>query len=987
MKIRVFKNLAKVAFAAALLLSLNVHGQWSGAYGNEWLDGKYGQTWLRIGVTVKGVQKVTLPDAFKNKVGQLHLYRRGVEVALISASTTEIEFYGVLNDGASDALLYRPYTGVRVNPYYSWFSDESAYFLTFDSSTPTKMAEQQATLSTGVDIEPYHLQKDLTVYSNSDTYDGSQNIVTHSLDNSYFIEGKGRSGIAYFKGLLNGNNFGNPIYGFPFKLENLIDDPSKQPEIEFLLNGRSFAANQIRASVGPTSGSLTDFSDFIEFSDFIPYKVTLPITTSKVDGSGNGYFQLESLKTVGDLKVVGAFSVTYLLLRYPQSFAMLTNSKTFNLLPTANTESKINITGVPNDARVFDITDIANPRIIPNSLAAGTLSAVVDRSSTAVLDAMPTKPELNLLVTSATVTNTNLTDVTFTSYDPSGKDYLMITTETLISAATDYETYRKSAAGGSHRTLLVKIKDIYNQFNYGEPSPVAIRRFVDFMLKDGIRIADHNLLLIGPTTTFWKGAVRELSEEVPAIGFPGSDLLLVEGLAGTHAEVQAIPIGRIVATTTTQVTNYLNKVKYYEGTQPDPSWRRQVMHISGGLATGESATFAGYLSMYNSLVLNAPFSGAVTPKVKDPNDTGYPNASLDIAPNLTSGVGFMAYFGHGSSHYTDNNIGYVSDPTRNYPSNGKYPIMYFNGCGVSNIFNGAFGAFPTTPVTNQMPISMDWLVTADKGAVAIIGNTYYAFAESSDKYIGALYQGLFKADNARRTIGRLQRDASLLIMTGLEGARLSDDPLVTANDINNTHQSLLLGDPALRVLVVKDPPLPVELVYFQAKAESISKVKLEWKTTWEKNNSYFLLERSADAKTFQTIGTIDGKGDTNSESLYSFIDSNPNAGNNYYRLAQVDRSASVSEEGKKTLSRIVNVNLGESDALVLMPNPTSDLVKIQLANNIEISSARLIRTNGQEINLGKITGDINLKNYPTGQYLLEVKTSAGDVYRKKIVKN
>jgi len=106
---------------------------WSGVYGNEWLAGKYGQEWLKINVKNKGIYKVTLPGNFQNKAAFLHLYHRGEEVSLLNATATEIQFYGIPNDGKSDALLFysdsnQPDITARVNTYFSLYSDESSYF-------------------------------------------------------------------------------------------------------------------------------------------------------------------------------------------------------------------------------------------------------------------------------------------------------------------------------------------------------------------------------------------------------------------------------------------------------------------------------------------------------------------------------------------------------------------------------------------------------------------------------------------------------------------------------------------------------------------------------------------------------------------------------------------------------------------------------------------------------------------------------------------
>ncbi|MBE9465082.1 C25 family cysteine peptidase [Dyadobacter subterraneus] len=965
-------RIAAIAFLGVMLGILETKAQtkWSGVYGNEWLAGKYGQTWLKIGVIQNGIQKVLLPAAFQNKSGQLHLYHRGKEVALTSATATEIEFYGIVNDGASDALLYRPYTGTKANPYYSWYSDESSYFLTF-SDSPANIAVTQGNIATSGTPEPYHLQEDLKLYTNSDTYDGSQNIVLHALDQSYLIEGKGRSSQAFYR-RNSATPGGNPIFGYGFQLKNLAVDPARSPVVELLLNGRTYSNNIIKASVGKTSGSLSAYPQLIQFSDFIPFKTQYSITPGiDVDANGNGYLQLESTQITDQSSSTGVFSVTYLKLIYPQSFDMSgVNSMTFNLLPTTNESSNVSITNAPSNAKVYDVSDPDSPRIISGNYVGTTLNLMVQRVS---------NTELNLLVTNEAIANTRFTSgalTTFTNYDPAGSDYLVITNETLFNAASDYVSYRGTTAGGSYKTVLVKIKDIYNQFNYGEPSPVAIRRFVDYMVRRAPR-AKHNLLLIGPSTTLSGKLVlnRELNEDVPTIGFPGSDVLLVEGLADGTAEVPAIPVGRISATTSGQVNNYLDKVKTYES-QLQQATRKKIMHINGGLYDGETSKFAGYLNDYVPLVTGTAFKGTVTAKVKGATDFAYPSNALNIADDVNGGFGMMTYFGHGSSHYTDYDIGYVTDPARGYTNEGKYPIMYFNGCGVGNIFNGGFSPFPTATLADQIPLSSDWLLASKKGSVAIIGNSYYAFESSSENYLGKLYQGIFKSDAERQTIGLIHKATAKLVIDG--GA--SD------YDVANNHQSLLFGDPALKVLSLSSP-LPVDLVLFEAKLIGIEKVQLNWKTAWEKNNSHFLVQRSYNAKNFEVIGMVEGKGDTNSESSYTFIDNSPNAGDNYYRLVQVDISGNTgSVSGDDTYSRIVSIKIPNTSQVVLQPNPTPDKFVIKLQTNVEIKFWNLINIQGRSLKVNGSGSEVDLANYPAGEYIIELHTENGDVYRKKVVK-
>jgi hypothetical protein len=83
--------------------------------------------------------------------------------------------------------------------------------------------------------------------------------------------------------------------------------------------------------------------------------------------------------------------------------------------------------------------------------------------------------------------------------------------------------------------------------------------------------------------------------------------------------------------------------------------------------------------------------------------------------------------------------------------------------------------------------------------------------------------------------------------------------------------------------------LPVELTSFTGTYD-LGEILVEWKTASEKNNQYFLLERSSDASTFGSIAQIKGTGNSEKASQYNYTDPSP-PGNTpviYYRLQQTD---------------------------------------------------------------------------------------------------
>lgn len=126
-------------------------------------------------------------------------------------------------------------------------------------------------------------------------------------------------------------------------------------------------------------------------------------------------------------------------------------------------------------------------------------------------------------------------------------------------------------------------------------------------------------------------------------------------------------------------------------------------------------------------------------------------------------------------------------------------------------------------------------------------------------------------------------------------------------------------------------PLPVELLYFTAKATD-GGVRLMWETATERNNDFFTLERSADAVLFHTLSRISGAGNATQRHKYEYFDAQPLPGLNYYRLWQTDY------DGTATLLRMVSVFTEEhpnTERLRVFPNPiAADQVYLELTGEL-----------------------------------------------------
>jgi len=166
-------------------------------------------------------------------------------------------------------------------------------------------------------------------------------------------------------------------------------------------------------------------------------------------------------------------------------------------------------------------------------------------------------------------------------------------------------------------------------------------------------------------------------------------------------------------------------------------------------------------------------------------------------------------------------------------------------------------------------------------------------------------------------------------------------------------------------------PLPIELLSFNTKINN-QIVDINWQTTAEINNNYFLVQRSSDLLTWESIDQVEGKGNSNILSSYYINDKAPLRGISYYRLKQVDYDGSFS------FSNIESVNFKVNNKVILYPNPTTGRVKINLLEEYQEVYIILKNALGQELKSLKYnnTKDIDFQiNANNGWYYVELITA------------
>ena len=132
--------------------------------------------------------------------------------------------------------------------------------------------------------------------------------------------------------------------------------------------------------------------------------------------------------------------------------------------------------------------------------------------------------------------------------------------------------------------------------------------------------------------------------------------------------------------------------------------------------------------------------------------------------------------------------------------------------------------------------------------------------------------------------------------------------------------------------MIDESALPVELSFFSAIVLDYG-VRLKWRTETEVSNYGFEVERAQGNfefrnSNFESIGFVEGNGNSNSPKDYTFIDNEVNGGKYSYRLKQFDN------DGKFEYSKVIEVNLGSPQRFELSqnyPNPFNPVTTIQFS--------------------------------------------------------
>ncbi|RYZ20277.1 MAG: hypothetical protein EOO16_17260, partial [Chitinophagaceae bacterium] len=780
----------KLLFCLLLLAGLAARGQ---NYYNEWID--HSKTYYKFKVGANGLFRIPQATLQASGLGgvpaqQFQLWRNGNEVPLYTsvasgplAGGDYIEFWGQMNDGRPDSLLYRE-TKYQLNKKWSLETDTATYFLTVNAGPNLRLVNTPNNVAgTTLTPEPYFLHTAGKYFKDLMNQGYAVNVGDYMYSSSY------DRGEGWTTGYITTGNT------MPWSFANLFPYTgagAPRPLLVAALSGNATNPRDYRITVNGDSVLFGPINFFNELEDSSRFDMT------KIAG-GTANINITNITAyANDRMVVHRYELTY-----PRLFNFgAANSFEFRLPATA-VGQYLQITNFDAGTAAPVLYDLTNGlRLVANTDVSGQFRFVLPPSAD--------NRELVLVRGDGSTATpvANLQSRTFINYMQSQADYLIISNPLLAAGANgsnpleEYRAYRSSVEGGSYNAKIYWFEDLADQFAFGiKNHPLAIVNFVRYA-RNRFDIQPKHVFIIGKGVVYTQARNLEANpllprvNLVPTFGNPASDLLLT----AEHGSSQPrTPIGRLSVVNTTEIATYLAKVKQFEQNQRTPSpliadkaWMKNVVHLAGSTEPQLLSTLSTYLNQLRSIISDTLFGAKVTTFIKNSPNTVEQINNGELDRLFAEGISLITYFGHSAASHLEYNL---NNPDQ-YNNPGKYPLFVALGCNVGNVYN-----FSTARLTSLETISEQYTMAPNRGSIGFIASSHFGITDYLQNLSRPLYYNL-GAKNYGHTIGEIMMTA----VADMFAVYNEGDFYARAT----AEESNLNGDPALRLNPHPKPDYVIE---------------------------------------------------------------------------------------------------------------------------------------------------------------------------------
>ncbi len=722
-------------------------------------DGVYsfsGEDLALLGVSTSGIAPSTL-QLFENG-REIPIWYTGQAGGLDNEA--RIYFVGRRNRGTDESWAYSDRPDWQSSTYFSLFTDTTFYWLTWGGAPGLRYRSATSSTQPMPEVssyrETFHVEGDLNYYDG----DGSD------AENPFYTRGEG-----YFGDLL---------------FHNGSTAPYKRTRVEFLDGIARADGREDTAYVRVQFNSITPSQHRVELQVSTVVngqQVIHPFDEAAWTGYGlrtltaaipepelPDWIQMDAISYNEFNANPNFIYIDWYDISYVRELAAQNGRLRFAYEHAAPRRMHLKKFGAapvlifsPNDQRLYEVTPVnGNVTFADRSTASPVYWAV---SADAVL-----KP--------AALAADRSSNWASTAHEA---DYVILTTRALRASAEALAEYRRARSGFA--VAVVDVQDLFDQFDYGRPTPLAIRRFVH---------QTQRWRKKPRYVAFWGDALyphprrKRLAWEVPSFGKASSDGWYAMQTGGPQDWTEALATGRIPVRDNEAGLIFLQKLQTYESAPLD-DWQKRALMLVGGLNPSEQNLLQSLVVPWARRITAAPagmdtlnfFSNTQNPF----GITGAFQDSMRVA--LRQGASWLTYFGHSSATVWD----IVIDAPKDFNNAARLPLALSLGCRT-----GAFAAGNGNPNDTQTLAEL-LVVGSINGSIAHWGSSGLGSVTASSHLGDLTHQVVFA--ETQRTLGAVFQEVKRRYVAS------------GAFSLKELAQFGLIGDPATSLNIPLQPDFTV----------------------------------------------------------------------------------------------------------------------------------------------------------------------------------
>ncbi|MGE3801778.1 MAG: C25 family cysteine peptidase [Candidatus Kapaibacterium sp.] len=390
--------------------------------------------------------------------------------------------------------------------------------------------------------------------------------------------------------------------------------------------------------------------------------------------------------------------------------------------------------------------------------------------------------------------------------DPANRaDLIIITHQAFQSEANRLADYRRSHDG--YAVQVVDIQRIYNEFNNGVKSPVAIRQFLQYADTNWAEPKPAFVILFGDAS--WDSQQRMpgsiMIDYIPSSGVPSTDHIYTVAFGDSTLSPRQF-LGRLPVTSLTDAQAIIDKLIEYES-QPPAQWNKRFVFATGGSTVRERDILQSDAFRLASNVAGYPLQGEaliISRRGDKDEDLALPS-TIDgdtVRQEVNRGALSLDFNGHGATTTLDLNFGFPED----FDNEGRYFILSTWSCQT-----GLYSD-PRATLRNERFVTIP-----KKGTVASIGGTSFSFTNVDFNIRNNIYASMADPEGDIH-IGAIFSLAKYTMYAsyGFGSVNVDNGPRA------RTHMLMynLLGDPSMPIAIRRTPELAIPRESAQLRSET-----------------------------------------------------------------------------------------------------------------------------------------------------------------------